>query len=249
MDEVEPSGRRLELIAKELTRIAAFQAALPATTYDVERVEDNAVVWQLVSDLSETAHEILAMRARDARQRDAKGGKRITLDALARGTIMRTVVKADVLDSPDQAARVRELHAAGDLHRVTDERFSELLIFDRRVAFLPIDPDEYPLGALVVRQPSMVASLVDLFEQTWARARDVTTPCEQVDRLTRREREVLGLMAEGRSNGAIARALSITEVTVAKHVANIFAKLGLSPDESDHRRVLAVLAYLGSCGR
>ena len=62
--------------------------------------------------------------------------------------------------------------------------------------------------------------------------------------LTGREREVLGLMAEGRSNAAIAESLVITERAVEKHVTSIFAKLGLSPAAEDHRRVLAVLAYL-----
>jgi DNA-binding NarL/FixJ family response regulator len=62
--------------------------------------------------------------------------------------------------------------------------------------------------------------------------------------LTGREREVLGLMAEGRSNAAIAEALVITERAVEKHVTSIFSKLGLSPAAEDHRRVLAVLAYL-----
>jgi DNA-binding NarL/FixJ family response regulator len=62
--------------------------------------------------------------------------------------------------------------------------------------------------------------------------------------LTPREREVLGLMAEGRSNTAIARKLVVTEGAVEKHVKNIFTKLGLPPDEEQHRRVLAVLAYL-----
>ncbi len=62
--------------------------------------------------------------------------------------------------------------------------------------------------------------------------------------LTGREREVLGLMAEGRSNAAIAEGLVITERAVEKHVTSIFSKLGLSPTAEDHRRVLAVLAYL-----
>ena len=63
-------------------------------------------------------------------------------------------------------------------------------------------------------------------------------------RLTPREREVLALMAEGRSNAAIARALVVTEAAVAKHIASILLKLDLPPDADDHRRVLAVLAYL-----
>ena len=64
--------------------------------------------------------------------------------------------------------------------------------------------------------------------------------------LTPREREVLSLMAEGRSNAAIAAKLFITEKAVSKHAAGIFANLGLAPSEDDNRRVLAVLAYLNS---
>jgi DNA-binding NarL/FixJ family response regulator len=64
--------------------------------------------------------------------------------------------------------------------------------------------------------------------------------------LSPREREVLGLMAEGRSNAAIAQQLVITERAVAKHTASIFLRLGLQPSDDDNRRVLAVLAYLGS---
>jgi DNA-binding NarL/FixJ family response regulator len=64
--------------------------------------------------------------------------------------------------------------------------------------------------------------------------------------LTPREREVLALMAEGRSNTAIARKIVVTEGAVEKHVRNIFTKLDLPPDDEQHRRVLAVLAYLRS---
>jgi DNA-binding NarL/FixJ family response regulator len=64
--------------------------------------------------------------------------------------------------------------------------------------------------------------------------------------LSPREREVLALMAEGRSNAGIARALVVTGGVVEKHVASIFAKLGLPPSEGDNRRVLAVLRYLGT---
>jgi DNA-binding NarL/FixJ family response regulator len=66
--------------------------------------------------------------------------------------------------------------------------------------------------------------------------------------LTPRELEVLGLMAEGRSNAAIADRLILTVGAVEKHVANIFAKLRLPPSPEDHRRVLAVLAYLRADG-
>jgi DNA-binding NarL/FixJ family response regulator len=67
-----------------------------------------------------------------------------------------------------------------------------------------------------------------------------------LDALSPREREVLGLMAEGRSNAAIAAQLVVTEGAVEKHIGSIFAKLGLPDTATDHRRVLAVVTYLRS---
>ncbi len=68
---------------------------------------------------------------------------------------------------------------------------------------------------------------------------------EPLDQLTPREREVLGLMAQGLSNVAIADTLVVSAGAVEKHISSIFAKLDLPPSESEHRRVLAVLRYLG----
>lgn len=68
---------------------------------------------------------------------------------------------------------------------------------------------------------------------------------DPLERLTEREREVLALMAEGRSNAGIAGALVVSESAVAKHINNILAKLDLPRADADHRRVLAVLRFLG----
>ncbi|MEV6108584.1 response regulator transcription factor [Streptomyces sp. NPDC051940] len=75
-----------------------------------------------------------------------------------------------------------------------------------------------------------------------------TAQDQPITRLTPREREVLSLMAEGRSNAAIAAQLVVTERAVAKHTSNIFGKLDLPPSDDDNRRVLAVLAYLDGGG-
>lgn len=82
----------------------------------------------------------------------------------------------------------------------------------------------------------------EVISQILARSRQ-TDPLSQ---LSPREREVLGLMAEGRSNSAIAAALVVGDGAVEKHVTSIFTKLGLPPAESDHRRVLAVLRWMGA---
>ena len=92
-------------------------------------------------------------------------------------------------------------------------------------------------GGGVVIDPALVQDLV--------RTRKDHDP---VDMLSAREREVLGLMAEGRSNGGIARQIWIAEATVEKHVHSILGKLDLPDSTDDHRRVLAVLAYLSSAG-
>ncbi|OZC49664.1 DNA-binding response regulator [Rhodococcus sp. WWJCD1] len=69
---------------------------------------------------------------------------------------------------------------------------------------------------------------------------------DPLDSLTPREREVLTAMAEGKSNAGIAAALVVGQAAVEKHIGNIFAKLGLLGDSADHRRVMAVLRYLGA---
>jgi DNA-binding NarL/FixJ family response regulator len=87
-------------------------------------------------------------------------------------------------------------------------------------------------GGLVI-DPAVVARLVDKPRQRGP-----------LDELSDRERDVLALMAEGRSNAAIAQRLFVTPKTVEAHTGGIFSKLGLLPAEDDHRRVLAVLEYL-----
>jgi DNA-binding NarL/FixJ family response regulator len=86
-----------------------------------------------------------------------------------------------------------------------------------------------------VLDPEVIGKLLERHSRT-----------EPLTRLTAREREVLALMAEGRSNAAIAQRLFITEKAISKHAAGIFDKLGLTLSDDDNRRVLAVLAYLDS---
>jgi DNA-binding NarL/FixJ family response regulator len=99
------------------------------------------------------------------------------------------------------------------------------------------DIDDFLASLTTVAQGGTVLD-PQVVRQLMGRRRD------PVDALTPREREVLSLMAEGRSNAAIAGALTVTLGAVEKHTQRIFAKLGLLPDDAAHRRVQAVLRYL-----
>ena len=114
---------------------------------------------------------------------------------------------------------------------------------------------EGAIGYLLKDRVSDVAEFVDGAPPGRSPAAPCSTPrssprsCrgaseEPVDRLSAREREVLALMAEGRSNAAIAAELFVTEKAVAKHINSIFTKLDLPLDADDHRRVRAVLTWL-----
>jgi DNA-binding NarL/FixJ family response regulator len=122
----------------------------------------------------------------------------------------------------------RELLESGEgaIGYLLKDRVSDVTAF--------VDAVRRVAGGGTVLDPEVVSALL-------ARRRDAP-----IERLTAREREVLGLMAEGRSNAAIAARLFVTEKAVSKHTNNIFAKLDLGQDSDDHRRVLAVLAYLRS---
>ncbi len=115
----------------------------------------------------------------------------------------------------------------------------------------------YPrgLGYLLKERLADVAVLIDAVERVAAGGTvldpDVVAhflgrqaPLARLGTLTERERDVLALMAEGRSNRALARALRVNDKTVETHIASIFTKLDLLPEPDDHRRVLAVRAWL-----
>ncbi|MFI6521064.1 LuxR C-terminal-related transcriptional regulator [Spirillospora sp. NPDC050679] len=133
-----------------------------------------------------------------------------------------------VLSQHVEQLYARELlsDSSGGIGYLLKDRVSDVTQF--------VDAVRRVAGGGTALDPDVVAQLLT------RRARE-----EPLQQLTPREREVLGLMAEGRSNAAIASALFVTEKAISKHTNNIFTKLGLTVSEDDNRRVLAVLAYLG----
>lgn len=133
------------------------------------------------------------------------------------------------------------------LSQYVEERYAAELIADRRggLGYLLkdrvtdieefLESVEAVAGGGTILDPEVVAQLLH------RRHRDV-----RLERLTPREGQVLGLMAEGKSNQAIAKSLFVTEGSVEKHISQLFQKLDLSQDEDGNRRVLAVLTYLAN---
>ena len=149
-------------------------------------------------------------------------GLRAAIDSRAR----RPGFPVMVLSQYVEHLYARELLASGDgaIGYLLKDRVSDVTDF--------VDGLRRVIAGGTVIDPEVIASIM-------ARRQE-----EPVDRLTAREREVLALMAEGRSNAAIASALFVSEKAVAKHTNSIFTKLDLPVDIDDNRRVRAVLAWL-----
>jgi DNA-binding NarL/FixJ family response regulator len=150
-------------------------------------------------------------------------GLRAAIKLRAEEPGLRVLVLSQYVE-PDYAQALLANDAAGVGYLLKD-RVSDVEHF--------VDAIERVAGGGSALDPEVVSHLVGRQQ-----------PDSPVELLTPREREVLGLMAEGRSNGAIAEEFVVSERAVEKHVTSIFGKLGLAPAPADHRRVLAVLAYL-----
>jgi DNA-binding NarL/FixJ family response regulator len=130
------------------------------------------------------------------------------------------------------------------LSQAVEERYARDLLAQRADAFGYLLKDRVADGAEFVDALRRVAAGGSALDPEVVR--QLLVRRRPIDDLTPRERQVLEHMAEGRSNAAIARSLVVTERAVEKHVASIFGKLGLPPSPDDHRRVLAVLAWLNA---
>jgi len=156
-------------------------------------------------------------------------GVRAAVEARRRRPELGVLILSQYVE-PAYTAELLEV-GEGGVGYLLKERVGEVRTF--------LDAIERVAAGGTVLDREVVAKLV--------RARD-PGPETVLDELTPREREVLALMAEGRTNAAIARATVVTLGAVEKHVSSIFSKLDLPATDDDHRRVLAVLAYLRAAG-
>ena len=192
---------------------------LEASGFTILAAVDNAP--ELDAALADPAAEAAVLDVR-LRPSFTDEGLRAAVESRAR----RPGFPVMVLSQYVEHLYARELLASGDgaIGYLLKDRVADVTDF--------IDGVRRVIGGGTVIDPEVIASIM------------ARRPEDPVDRLTAREREVLGLMAEGRSNAAIATALFVSEKAVAKHSNSIFTKLDLPVDIDDNRRVRAVLAWL-----
>lgn len=233
LEQAELSRRERQLLEAraELARLVRGTDDRVTPVREVRRIDDNDRVLEVLRELlarcyQETlnvvpgepvAVELLA----DAAEHD--------LALLARGVRIRTLYTRRQLADPPMLEYMRMMRRNGADIRIADTLPHRLVIFDRTVSFLPVDPRRTAVGALVVREPAITANLVMLFESLWARAQDLELALEAaVPAASEFDRSVLMMMSSGVKDEAAARQLGVSDRTYRRHVADILVRLNAS---------------------
>jgi DNA-binding CsgD family transcriptional regulator len=192
----------------------------------------DAIQAQLEMLAQEMTAECLSIQPGGAQpQANIDHARPLDASALARGIIMRTLLQDSARHDPSTHAHARWLTDLGAQVRTATVLPFRMLIFDRRVAVIPIDPSNTRLGALCTREPGIVGSMLAVFEQAWnsavpfgaAQAADVSETG-----LTRLDRELLKLLAGGMTDEAAGTRLGISARTVRRQMAAMMERLSAS---------------------
>ncbi|MCT9933212.1 helix-turn-helix transcriptional regulator [Planotetraspora sp. A-T 1434] len=235
--------KRLNELNAEIRRVLAARDAISvfvedkqegeraATMLDIERVEGLQRVRQRLDDLAFFSYkETLCLHPGGPWNR-AMIEAALPLDtrSLRRGLALKGVYHPKALDDPAMMSYLRELVSLGAHVRLTEQPMDRMLIYDRSVAVVPIDPKESAKGALLVREPGLVSQLVIYFEGMWKSAvdfREFTEPSTEEPSLSEMEQRVLEVMATADKDEIAARELDISVRTYRRYVADLMARLG-----------------------
>ncbi|TDC43001.1 LuxR C-terminal-related transcriptional regulator [Micromonospora sp. KC213] len=221
--------RRMEQTTRELNQLSAAWDIVRDLTEEqrsgrpvelVERIEGMHNVNRRAREMSASSRELMNIKPAPMSHGISNTTVQHFRKRLSNGLISRTLIGIDSLGQPDQMAYAQQQHALGDLHRVTAEYNRRVSISDRAIALIQVDPVDVSVGALLVRQPGMVAALIDMFEGMWARARELTDPP-----LSAIERQVLQALALYDKDEVAARALNISLRKFRSHVADLMRRL------------------------
>ncbi|HVK26355.1 MAG TPA: hypothetical protein VM677_33810 [Actinokineospora sp.] len=228
-DELLREHRKVGATRGEVADLAARWERRSSPPADgIERIEDLGAVRAALEELSFfTRTSVFAVQPGGPLPAESlAASKPLDLRGLRRGLDMRVVYEAAVLDDELNRAYLRELGDAGAQYRVSDVALERLVVMDERVAVVPIDPANSRMGALIVRQPGLVAGFVRLFQRIWDESRELPW-AERVaePELTDEDRQVLAHMASGGTDEGAARLLGVSVRHLRRRVARLMERL------------------------
>ncbi|MEU3916026.1 MULTISPECIES: helix-turn-helix transcriptional regulator [unclassified Streptomyces] len=213
--------------------VAEYADLRPGTAADsTERLVGlDAIQGKLEILAKEVARECLSVMPGGAQSQASLDASRpLDADAMRRGIALLTLYQDSVRNDRATLAYARWMTEEGGLVRTCPVLPPRLLVFDREVAVVPVDPANTKLGALCTREPGIVATMTALFEQTWRSAvplgadRDVDADSG----LSPGEKELLGFLAAGMTDEAAAKRLGLSLRTVRRQMAGLMERLGAS---------------------
>jgi sugar-specific transcriptional regulator TrmB/DNA-binding CsgD family transcriptional regulator len=233
LEQAELSRRERQLLQAraELARLVRTGDTQTGPVREVRRLDDLKQVIAVMRDLSARCYrEVLSVTPGDlVPVEQIPEALEDDLALLDRGVRCRLLHTRRQLRSEPLRRHLATLRRHGAEVRISDTLPHRLLIFDRTVSFLPVDPQRVAGGALVVREPAIIANLVTLFESLWATAVDLDEALESGGKgASAFDRAVLMLMSSGVKDEAAARQLNVSDRTYRRHVADILTRLGAS---------------------
>ena len=211
----------------ELVELYAGGRARSDRTVEVERIDGGrAAVQRRVDELvASLSSELLAINPRFTPPDQMADEAAYTVEMVARGVSLRTVLGPEVLDDPAWFAHAHAMDAAGDRMRVHPDPPLQMLLLDRRVVVVPIDPDNSSDGALFVWSHTLVRSFLTLYESLWDQARPLARVAES-EALSAREAKLLELLSAGLKDETVSRHLGVSLRTVRREAAALLDRLG-----------------------
>ncbi|MET9296765.1 LuxR C-terminal-related transcriptional regulator [Streptomyces sp. NPDC003077] len=228
----EALARGKEAVART---VAEFAALRPDSDVDVaERLVGlDAIQGRLETLARDLSEECLAINPGGAQSQSSLDASRpLDEDALRRGVTLRTLYQDSARNDPPTLAYARWLDEHGGEVRTTPVVPLRLLVFDRRIAVVPIDPANSRRGALCTSAPGIVAALVALFDQIWEKASPLDSDSrgrptdDDPAELAPVERELLKLLASGLTDEAAGKRLGVSLRTVRRQMAALMERLG-----------------------
>ncbi|RKN74591.1 helix-turn-helix transcriptional regulator [Streptomyces klenkii] len=225
MQQADAARAAISELGQEFRRGEGVRAA-PAP--DIEHVTGRQEVWDRLDELTFFAYrEVMAIHpGAPWRPWNIEAARPLDMRCLRRGLTYRLIVVREALQDPLTRAYLEELRSAGAQVRCVEEPVQRMAVYDRSRAVVPLDPEEKRRGAVVVRQPGLVAGFVDLFEQTWQSAADPATvdggeecPLPELDR------QVLEALVRADKDEVAARELGVSLRTFQRYVAHLMARL------------------------